>query len=505
MNYFLYIRKSTDEDDRQVLSLESQEVELNELAAREHLHIVDTFRESQTAKEPGRPVFNKMLARVERGEAEGILAWHPDRLARNSVDGGRIIFLVDSGKIKALKSPTFWFEPTPQGKFMLNIAFGQSKYFVDNLSENTKRGLRQKLRRGEWPSWAPVGYLNDKLKHIVVLDAERSPLIRKLFERYATGRYSLKDIQNIANSIDLFSKSGKVLSVSVIQNILSNPFYYGVFRYNGELYEAKHGPIIAKKLFDSVQKVMANKAKPKKYRKAIEYPFRGLFLCAECSCAITSETQKGHHYYRCTKKRGACSQKYVREEILSEQINDVIEKVSLPPSWAGNMLAKLEEDREQEAQDGTLYAQNLKSEISVYDKKLEKLLDVHLDEIISKEEYTSKKHKLLNNKIDISEKLADFEQKGNYWLEPMKLFILEAKQAEIIASKENLPAKRDFLKKIGSNRILRERELFFEPRGAWQILAKSALSARRALAEPRRGEATNAEHTIWLRGQDSNL
>lgn len=106
MNYFLYIRKSTDEDDRQVLLLEAQEVELNEFATREHLHIVDTFRESQTAKQPGRPLFNEMLARVERGEAEGILAWHPDRLARNSVDGGRIIFLVDSGKIKSLKSPT---------------------------------------------------------------------------------------------------------------------------------------------------------------------------------------------------------------------------------------------------------------------------------------------------------------------------------------------------------------------------------------------------------------
>lgn len=108
MNYFLYIRKSTDEDDRQVLSLEAQEVELNEFAAREHLTIVDTFRESQTAKQPGRPLFNEMLAWVERGEAEGVLAWHPDRLARNSVDGGRIIFLVDSGNIKSLKSPTFF-------------------------------------------------------------------------------------------------------------------------------------------------------------------------------------------------------------------------------------------------------------------------------------------------------------------------------------------------------------------------------------------------------------
>jgi len=467
----MYIRKSTDEDDRQVLSLESQEAELNEFASREHLSVVGVFRESQTAKEPGRVKFNEMLARVELGHAEGILAWHPDRLARNSIDGGKIIYLVDSEKIQSLKFPTFWFEPTPQGKFMLNIAFGQSKYFVDNLSENTKRGLRQKLRRGEWPGWAPVGYLNDKLKHVVVPDTDRAPLVRKLFERYATGNYSLKDIQNIANTLGLFSRGEKVLSVSLIQSILSNPFYYGVFKYNGELYEAKHEPILPKKLFDAVQKVMANKAKPKKQSKVAEYPYRGLLLCAECGCAITSETQKGHHYYRCTKKRIACSQKYVREEVLTEQINDVLEKVSLPPSWAESMLAELEKARVQEAQDGILFAQKLKSEIAELDEKLEKLLDAHLDGVVSKEEYTSKKQKLLNRKIEISEKLSDFEKKGLYWLEPMRLFILDTKQAKIVASQENLSVKRDFLKKIGSNPFLRDRAVTVSWQNPWKIIA----------------------------------
>lgn len=170
MSYFIYIRKSTDEDDRQILSLEAQEAELLEFAERERLEIAGIFRESQTAKEPGRPIFNQMLDQIEKGKAQGILAWHPDRLARNSVDGGRIIFFVDSGKIQSLKFPTFWFEPTPQGKFMLNIAFGQSKYFVDNLSENTKRGLRQKLRRGELPGYAPLGYLNDLRTHTMIKD-----------------------------------------------------------------------------------------------------------------------------------------------------------------------------------------------------------------------------------------------------------------------------------------------------------------------------------------------
>ena len=133
--FLLYARKSTDEPDRQVLSIEAQITELKEFAKKENLEIVDIFIESQTAKEPGRPIFNEMLSQIEKGKADGILAWHPDRLARNSIDGGRIIYLLDIGKIKELKFPTFWFEPTPQGKFMLNIAFGQSKYYIDNLSE----------------------------------------------------------------------------------------------------------------------------------------------------------------------------------------------------------------------------------------------------------------------------------------------------------------------------------------------------------------------------------
>ena len=148
MKVFLYARKSTDDEERQILSIDAQRNELREYAAKQGLEIVFEFVESMTAKEPGRPIFNDMLRRVESGEADALLAWHPDRLARNSVDGGKIIWLVDTGKLTALKFPAFWFENTPQGKFVLNMAFGQSKYYVDALSENVRRGMREKIRRG---------------------------------------------------------------------------------------------------------------------------------------------------------------------------------------------------------------------------------------------------------------------------------------------------------------------------------------------------------------------
>jgi len=204
--FFIYARKSSEDEEKQILSIEAQIQELRDFAKKENLDIIDEFVETKTAKEPGRPIFNQMLDKIEKAEAEGILAWHPDRLARNSIDGGKIIWLLDIGKIQSLKFPTFWFEPTPQGKFMLNIAFGQSKYYVDNLSENVKRGLRQKLRRGEWPGQAPIGYVNNLRNHTIEIDREKMPIIRKLFKAYATGKYTLKELADLSLSLGLVSQ-----------------------------------------------------------------------------------------------------------------------------------------------------------------------------------------------------------------------------------------------------------------------------------------------------------
>src|SRR5258707_1150313 len=144
MRYFLYTRKSTDEEDRQVRSLDDQAADLAEVIAKRQLRVVDKLEESRSAKTKGRPIFNEMLRRIEAGEADGIIAWHPDRLSRNAFDGGHIIDLIDQGKIRNLKFCTFWFEPTAQGKLMLNLAFGQSKYYSDSLSVN----MRQKTLEG---------------------------------------------------------------------------------------------------------------------------------------------------------------------------------------------------------------------------------------------------------------------------------------------------------------------------------------------------------------------
>jgi DNA invertase Pin-like site-specific DNA recombinase len=262
-------------------------------------------------------VFGEMLERMEKGEATGILAWHPDRLARNSVDGGKIIYLVDTGVISEMKFPTFWFDPTPQGKFMLSIAFSQSKYYVDNLSENIKRGHRNKVKEGIWPQMSPLGYVNKNKR--IVPDENIAPLIKKTFEAYATGSFTLRELRDKFNTLGLKRKSGKELAVSNYQKLLKNPIYTGLMKYNGEIFEGKHEPIITKKLFDSVQEVMVRKSKPKS-RGLKPYLYRGFFRCGECGCFITTETQKGHNYLRCTKRKNPCSQKYTREEIITSEI-----------------------------------------------------------------------------------------------------------------------------------------------------------------------------------------
>ena len=499
--FFLYARKSTENEERQILSIEAQLRELRQLASKEGLEIVDELIESKTAKEPGRPIFNQMLKRIEKGEAKGILAWHPDRLARNSVDGGKIIYLIDTGKIRELKFPCFWFEPTPQGKFMLNIAFGQSKYYVDNLSENVKRGLRQKLKRGEWPGLAPIGYLNDLKTHTIIKDPKKFRLIKKLFKLYSAGEYSLKNLENLSISWGLISqRKRKGLAVSIIQRILQNNFYIGLFTYKGETYQGKHEPMIAKKLFDKVQKVMKDKSSPKK-RSQKFYAFRGLFKCAQCGCSITSQTQKGHIYYNCTKKRGSCPQPYIREELLVEQISNILQKVSLGSVWSKKMIAELKKEKQQKAQTELCFAQNLKKQIKEIDEKLDKLLDARLEGIISRDEYIIKKQKILNQKIEKSEKLKDFEQNCNHWLELAQNFILQAKQAEIIALQGNFSEKKNFLKKIGLNLLLDNREILFTPRNAWKLTYNFAAERQGREAAP----SVSTKFPVWRWGQDSNL
>lgn len=445
--------------------------------------------------------FAEMLSFLEQGKAEGILSWNPDRLARNSVDGGRIIHLIDKGVIKALKFPTFWFEPTPQGLFMLNIAFGQSKYFVDSLRENVKRGLRQKVRRGEWPHQAPLGYLNDRNTRKIVVDKEKAHFVKKSFEVYSTGKYTLLQIRNFLRENDIRSNTNRPISISMVQNMLTNHLYYGAMIYKGEYHLATHEPLISKKLFDLCQEVMKKRGKTRPDKKH-NFPFLGFMKCASCGCSVTAQYAKGnggiYTYYRCTKKRGACPERYISETALVAQVKNFLQKVSLTSRDTKKVLAELEKDEARERENSAGIVQNLKTQIAEIETNLEKLLDAYLGEVISVTDYKARKEKLLSRKIEFGEKIRDFEQKGLSWLEPAREFVLSLNQAQKLLSAKNYPEMTTFLKNIGANHILQNRQFVFEPKIQYQRAAEQGEAASETLpfSEVCTREESNLDYKI---------
>ena len=240
---------------------------------------------------------------------------------------------------------------------MLNIMFGQSKYYVDSLSENTKRGLREKVRRGEFPSHAPIGYLNDYRTKKIIVDRERAPLVKKVFQMYATGEETLDTLRQFLGECGVCSGKAKLVGRSFVSRLLSNPIYYGHFLYAGEVHEGKHEPIISKDLFDRADAVLnrrwrhsptENTAQPK--------AFTGLLRCASCGMMITAERKEKHQkngnthsytYYRCTKKNKTqpCSQPFIREEVLDVEITALLKPYSLPADWADEMLKRVNEEK----------------------------------------------------------------------------------------------------------------------------------------------------------------
>jgi len=496
IKYFIYCRKSSEDEERQILSIEAQLQELRDFAKQNSLFVVKEFYESKTAKEPGREVFNTMVSEIEKGNASGILAWNPDRLARNSIDGGRIIYLVDTLKIQSLKFPTFWFEATPQGKFMLSVAFGQAKYYTDNLRENILRGIRQKIRRGELSAKAPIGYFNEPRLRTIEPNRKTFNKVKTILRAFATGEFSLTAIQGKMFSLGLVGRDGKLPHLSTIYNMLTNPFYYGHFRYRGEVHQGSHKPMISKKLFDKIKIALIQNGKPRKNRGPKNFEFLNFATCGECGYSITAERHIKKSglkfvYYRCTHKSKTmlCTQKsFLREEVLSEQVKQNVQKVSLPDEWKEKYLGKVSEWEKETNQSSTLFVQNLKTELSTVKTKIDRLTDGYLEGGFELSEFQEKKNMLMGQKKDIEEKLSGFERKGNHWLELVKNWIMEANQAQKLALSENFSEMKQFLKTVGSNRRIVGGRLNVSFAKPWnwlgEINGKNPSSAIRALRNP---------------------
>jgi site-specific DNA recombinase len=487
-NYLIYARKSTDEEGKQVRSIEDQITELKDFAIKENLNVVDILIEKKSAKRPGRPVFNQMLEQIKQGQASGVIAWHPDRLARNSVDGGLIIYLLDQEILQFLKFPTFWFENTSQGKFMLNMSFGQAKYYVDNLAINVKRGMINKAKRGDWPGKAPPGYLNNRLTRKIDLNPKTSKYIKKAFQRYSTGNYSYQDIANWLFTKGIHGKKRQteepsILAVNTIYNLLTNSLYYGTFKYYGEAYQGNHKSLISKSLFDQVQGMILSKSKNSK--RIHDFAFTNLIRCKECGYMITAEKRTKYYkrtnrianytYYHCSKKSQIkCSQPYLNQDNLTPQVNRYLKGISIPKSWKTKMLDRLSQDEDEARQNLEKHTQKLNSKLITIQSKMDKLLDNFLDGIIFRSDYLKVKDQLFNQKQSIQAKIDQFKQNQIYWLEPLKNHIQLASTGKKTATCGSLKEKRKLLAIIGSNFALNDGKLTFTWQKPWAALGAAA-------------------------------
>lgn len=354
LKYCLYARKSSEAEEKQALSIDSQVNEMLTIAQRDNLNVIDMYRESHSAKDCGqRPVYNKLLIDIREGKFNGILVWHPDRLARNAGDLGALVDLMDQKKLVEIKTHSQRFTNNPNEKFLLMILGSQAKLENDNKSINVKRGLKTKCELGLWPSVAPTGYLNSKNKDqkgVVFVDPARAATIKEMFTKVAYEGWSGRKIFRWLKDIKFITRTGKPLTLSNVYVILNNHFYHGTFEYpkqSGRWFTGKHTPLISKELFDDVQKQLHLQIKAHNRNK--EFAFTKLLSCGACGSGVTAQekyknlkdgTVAKYIYYGCTRARNInCKEGYIEERVLISNLTGIIDEVDLDRS---GIKAKLE-------------------------------------------------------------------------------------------------------------------------------------------------------------------
>ncbi|MBU4536723.1 recombinase family protein, partial [Patescibacteria group bacterium] len=404
MKYIIYCRKSTDVEDKQALSLDAQERELLEIANKNKLNVVKILRESKSAKSTGRPVFNEVMKMIETGKADSIICWKLDRLARNFIDGGKIIDLLQKSVIQEIRTYESIHLPN-DNVLLLAVQLGMANQYIRDLSTNVKRGNREKLNRGEWPNHAPFGYLNDKATKTIVVDPIRSKYVSRAYNLYLTGSHSFKSVSDVLYEEGLRTKSDKKVFKSQIQRILSSIFYTGLMKRDEKYYEGKHKPLISREQFDKAQEIMNGNSRPRS--KKLFFPLRGFIKCKKCDCSFTASIKKGHHYYYCTNGKQICDEhkSYLRENKLYGFISDLFNELDFTERKIELMYKASKEKLESNSEYLSKALDTLKNQFDSLEIKESRLLDTFLSEQINQNLYDKKILELQNEKICLKKQI----------------------------------------------------------------------------------------------------
>lgn len=509
--YIIYCRKSSESEDKQILSLPAQERELREYAIKHGLTVVGVVSESKSAFKVGREQYDVMLQRISSGEANSILTWQANRIARNSKDGGDFIYLMDEDKIQELKTPYKTFTNSPDDKFFLALEFGIAKKDSDEKSKNVKRGNREKfLNRREWLGMAKLGFLNycdpyTKQKKIVT-DKERLPLLQKAIKLFLTGSYTAMEVLDKLNHEWGFRtrktkrQGGKPMCPSAFYKFLSDSFYFGLMvRREGEVM-GTHQTIMTKEEFDRIQ-IMLGRHGRHSFTKH-EFPYKGVLRCGECQASITAEhkwqiicpdcktkfnrgkttiqcpnckkfidTMKNYKllhyvYYHCTKRAHPdCSQGSITIKKLEEQIDTELKKFEISEQFRDWAIKHLNQLNNKEVGDREIVRNNFKEAYEDCVKKLDNLLKLKISpqnihgEVIFEEEYVRQRKELLTEKEDLLAKITDTNQRMNNWYELTEKTFNFACYARYWFAHGDLKTKTSILAALGSNITLKDKKL----------------------------------------------
>lgn len=479
IKYFAYVRKSTEGDERQALSIESQMDKVREFFSG--LDIVEVMEEKHSAFSPyNRPVFAEMIKRIRKGEASGIISWHPDRLSRNEIDASTITYMVRTGVIHDLKFASYNFDNSPEGIMMLQLALSQSQYFSSKLGKDVKRGLEKKVSLGWLPGVAPEGYLNDvrleKGQRTLITDKKRAPILRRAFELFLTGNYNAQEVLNKLNNDWEYTTrvkaktGGRPLSRSTWYKMLSNPFYTGVIIYNGKESPGKHKPIISLDEFNRIQELLGLRGGKRNIKK-LDFMYSGTFTCGFCGCSVTAERKtkyikdsnevRSYHYYHCTHKRkeSGCKEASVEEKELEKQIKQELKKLEMHPQFLSLALDYLEKNKKKEVETDKTVKIDVKQDITNLEDQLSELNSMRMKKMIDDADYLIERTKL---KVEI-DKLSQ----ANIKVKPSKAELVELTKENFIFCAQALKefdkgdkkTRNSIIRKLGSNQTIIDKNI----------------------------------------------